>query len=218
MFNHRFAGYYDPRYNGYGPLRVINEDRVAGGEGFDMHPHSNYEIFSYVISGALLHEDSMKHKEIIKRGAVQHTSAGTGIAHAEFNANDSEDVRFLQVWIKPRANGLKPSYCTKVWSDADKTNALKPILTPTGEDDAITIQSDSSVFASILEKGNSVAYTIPEGRKGYIHLTLTGGALDVNGVAMTEGDGAFVTGPLELSIQSTGKKSAEFLLFDLPPQ
>lgn len=213
-----FADYYDPRFEGWGPLRVINEDRVSGGRGFGAHPHSNFEIFSYPLSGELMHQDSLKHKEVIKRGGVQHTSAGTGIAHSEFNADPEVPVHFLQVWVQPSTNGLKPSYETKYWTDEEKTNVLKRILAPNGEDGAIVLHQDASVYASILEKEHTVTHTIPEGRKGYLHLAQTGGALEVNGVAMAEGDGAFVTGPLQLNVKTTSDSPAEFLLFDLPSQ
>jgi redox-sensitive bicupin YhaK (pirin superfamily) len=165
-----------------------------------------------------MHEDSMRHKEIIRRGSVQHTSAGTGVFHSEFNASKKEQVHFLQVWIKPHTRGLPPAYKTMEWSDADKTNRLCLILSDDPESGAIKLNAHAQVYASILETDKELTYRIGEGRKGYLHLAQTGGNLQVNGHDLSGGDGAFLHGPVDLTIKSTGDKSAEFLFFDLPPK
>jgi len=165
-----FANWYDPRYESLHALRVINEDRVSGGQGFGKHPHREFEIFSYVVSGALRHSDSMGNVESIGRGAVQFTCAGTGIAHAEENFSDHELVHFLQIWTKPNVKGLKPSYATKHWSDADKTNKLALLLSPSGKDGSITLHNDVNVLASIVTPGSSVSYEVQPGRELYVHL------------------------------------------------
>jgi redox-sensitive bicupin YhaK (pirin superfamily) len=183
-----------------------------------MHSHANFEIFSYPLSGALMHKDSMNHKEVIRRGAVQHTSAGTGLAHSEYNASETEPVHFLQVWIKPHTRNLEPAYQTVEWSDADKTNKLCLILSDDKESGAIKLNAHAQVYASILEKDKEVTHQIPEGRNGYIHLAQTGGSLEVNGQVLEGGDAVFVYGPLNLKVKSTSDKPAEFLLFNLPPQ
>jgi redox-sensitive bicupin YhaK (pirin superfamily) len=154
---------------------------VAGGNGFGMHPHANFEIFSVVLDGALEHKDSMGNRDVLKRGAVQFTSAGSGIYHSEYNASKKDLVHFLQIWVKPDVKDIKPSYITKEWSDAEKTNVLKKIISTDGSDDSIKIHQDISVFTSILETGKSLKYTLAEGRAGYLHLAQTGGGLTLNG-------------------------------------
>jgi hypothetical protein len=213
-----FASYYDRKFPGYRSLRVINEDRVAPTEGFGAHPHEDFEIFSYVVSGALAHQDSMKNKELIKRGDVQFTSAGSGIYHSEFNGSDEDWVHFLQVWIEPRQDGLKPSYTTKHFSDEEKKNQLRLIIAPNSDERAIKVNQDSKVYASILEKGNKVSYKLPATRYGYLHLiqSKNNSAVKLNGVELKEGDGAFIEKATEdIVIESTGQGPAEFLLFDL---
>jgi redox-sensitive bicupin YhaK (pirin superfamily) len=192
------------------------------------------------VSGALAHQDSMKNKELIKRGDVQFTSAGSGIYHSEFNGSDEDWVHFLQVWIEPRQDGLKPSYTTKHFSDEEKNNQLRLIIAPnvsildqirmTGkthllihniiqsDERAIKVNQDSKVYASILEKGNKVSYKLPATRYGYLHLiqSKNNSAVKLNGVELKEGDGAFIEKATEdIVIESTGQGPAEFLLFDL---
>jgi quercetin 2,3-dioxygenase len=212
-----FASYHDSRFDSYGPLRVINEDKVKGGRGFGMHPHSNFEIFSYIVSGKLQHNDSMGNEEVIGRGGVQFTSAGRGIFHSEFNADAEEPVNFLQIWVRPNTLNLEPSYKTKFWSDADKTNQLALIVSRDGRRDSIKIHQDVDVYASILESEKEVEFEYGADRIGYIHNTLTGDHLALgDDIKLAPGDGAFITGPLKLKIRGLGKKSAEFILFDLP--
>lgn len=165
------------QFQGFGPLRVINEDRVDGGEGFDPHPHNDYEIFSIVLQGALQHTDSMKNKETIPRGSVQFTSAGTGIVHSEYNAHPVDPVHFLQIWVKPHTRGLKPSYATKAFSEEAKRDTLLPVITPDGADGAIKINADCRVYHSILSDGATVTHDLSTAtpgvtRKAYIHVPM----------------------------------------------
>lgn len=230
-----FASYYDPRHQSFGPLRVINEDRVEKGTGFGTHSHAEFGIWSYIVNGELEHRDSMGNVEKLRRGEVQFTNAGTGIRHSEYNRNTAEDVHFLQIWAKPNVGGLQPSYCTRKYSDEMKTDKLVRIMESTdrhgGEDGAtqpIAIHADLSMDASILTPGKSVEHElVKEGdRNVYVHVVMSdrkqpesGGAkVEVGGVEIGEGDGAFVKGavaPGKIEIKSVGSKAAEFLLFDM---
>eukprot|EP00005_Dracoamoeba_jomungandri_P011079 CAMPEP_0174265868 /NCGR_PEP_ID=MMETSP0439-20130205/28213_1 /TAXON_ID=0 /ORGANISM="Stereomyxa ramosa, Strain Chinc5" /LENGTH=234 /DNA_ID=CAMNT_0015352539 /DNA_START=15 /DNA_END=716 /DNA_ORIENTATION=- len=192
-----FANYYDPSFNSFGSLRVINEDIVKGGEGFGSHPHRNFEIFSYVIDGALEHKDSLGNREVLKRGDVQFTSAGSGIVHSEYNASKTTDVYFLQIWVKPNQNNLDPEYQTKHFSEEAKQNSLCLIVSGKqkqgSEVQQVTINQDVLVYASLLESGKKVNYTFREGRMGYLHLCNNGGKLRVNDdIELEGGDGLFI--------------------------
>jgi quercetin 2,3-dioxygenase len=233
-----FASYYNQRYESYGPLRVINEDRVERGTGFGKHAHAEFLIWSYVVSGELEHEDSMGNKETLTRGEVQFTSAGTGIRHSEYNRNKQQDVHFLQIWAKPHTRGLKPSYKTRRWSDEEKTDKLVRIMEAVerhdgGEEEtsAIPLHAELSMDASILSPGKKVVHElVKEGaRKVYVHVVMRGrtqpkegGAkVKVGDVVLGEGDGAFVdgaSGPGKLEVESVGDVPAEFLLFDMGPE
>ena len=230
-----FASYYDPSYQEFGPLRVINEDRVEKGTGFGTHSHKEFLIWSYIVNGELEHKDSMGNLEKLRRGEVQFTSAGTGIRHSEYNRNNKEDVHFLQIWAKPNVAGLKPSYKTRKWTDEMKTDKLVALVESverhSGKDEEtepIPANADLHQSASILTPGKSVTHTlVAEGpRKVYLHNVMSGktqpkegGAkIKVGDVELGEGDGAFVhgaKGPGEIVIASTGDKPAEFLLFDM---
>jgi redox-sensitive bicupin YhaK (pirin superfamily) len=225
-----FASYHDSRFNnGYGCLRVLNEDRVQPTTGFGTHPHREYEIFSYIIDGELEHKDSMGNKEIIHRGEVQFTSAGTGIQHSEYNVHKSLWVHFIQIWVKPNQSNLKPSYVTKKWSDEDKLNKLCLLVDDiqTSNDKTIGIHAPLSMFASILQPNNSVKHVFKR-TKGYIHLVMRSGYETCSAsnakirigedIILQEGDGAFISNEKpngELSIENIGTVNAEFLLFDL---
>ncbi|KAG9307056.1 hypothetical protein G9A89_016884 [Geosiphon pyriformis] len=227
-----FANYYHPDFQGFGSLRVINEDIVAPSEGFGTHSHREFEIFSYIISGELEHRDSMGNIEILKRGDVQFTSAGTGISHSEYNIHKTLPVHFLQIWVKPDTSNLKPEYHTKSFSDNQKTNSLTHLISPTSNtslvkkenDSTIGIHSNFHMFASILQPGKIVQHIVQgeedgRTRKLYIHVTTTGGQVKINGSeTLKEGDGIFITDLKpreEVLIESTGEKNAEFVLFDL---
>jgi len=221
-----FADYLNPKFDQWGSLRVINEDRVSPSQGFGTHPHRDFEIFSYIIAGELEHKDSMGNKEILKRGHVQFTSAGRGIMHSEFNANDKQTVHFLQIWVIPSQNGLKPSYSTMEFPDNNKKNVLLPILSPITHKTpgTIAINNDVHVFASILDKDSKVEHSFAKGRRGYIHLCQTKGALRVSSVVgdnssesvvLNEGDGVFISDVSTLTIEGLSSIPSEFLLFDL---
>lgn len=229
-----FASYYGPRYEEFGPLRVINEDRVEKGTGFGTHSHREFLIWSYIVNGELEHKDSMGNLEKLRRGEVQFTSAGTGIRHSEYNRNEQEDVHFLQIWAKPNVSGLAPSYKTRKYTDEMKTDKLLRIMESIdrhsgkdGETEPIPMHSDLSMSASILSPGKTVTHElVAEGeRKVYLHVVMTGrkqpadgqGAkIRVGDVELGEGDGAFVRGATgSVTVESVGAKPAEFLLFDM---
>lgn len=205
-----FADYYDSSYNGFGSLRVINEDRVSPGRGFGRHPHRDFEIFSYVVRGHLKHDDSLGHSETIGRGAVQFTSAGRGIAHSEMNGSADELVHFLQIWVKPNVLGTSPEYHTATFSDEDKLRQFTAIVAPmddTERGQAIGIHADVKVYATLLEHGVERQLTARPGYSLYVHVVSdTQGmhgldkvtALEVGGeddetTTLQSGDGAFVT-------------------------
>jgi len=233
-----FASYYNPKYESYGPLRVINEDRVERGTGFGTHSHAEFLIWSYIVNGELEHKDSLGNLEKLRRGEVQFTSAGTGIRHSEYNRNAEEDVHFLQIWAKPNVRGLKPNYVTRKYPDELKINKLVRIMESfdrhdgsSAETSPIPLHADLSMSASILSPGKSVEHElVAEGaRKVYLQVVMngkkqpaTGGAkIKVGDVELAEGDGAFVDGlkgPAKLTVESIGDKPAEFLLFDLGPE
>jgi len=241
-----FASYFEPAFANFHSFRVLNEDRVEPSEGFPTHPHSEFEIFSYVQRGALRHNDSMGNTEVLGRGAVQFTSAGTGIRHSEFNASDKDYVHFLQMWVKPSKSGLKPSYQTRIFPDSSKRNQLRLIVAPDGVTDfkdaqaqevpAVRIGQDVRVYASLLAPGERVALDVAPGRDAYVHLIqdTTGfdteakkTAIKINGQQLLKGgDGAFVfhtkkEDPIRLTIEGAatdGSSLAEFLVFDVAQQ
>ena len=208
-----FADYYDPKHMGFGPLRVINDDTVAGGGGFPPHPHRDMEIISYVIEGALAHKDSMGNGSVIKPGDVQRMSAGPGVVHSEFNATQSDPVHFLQIWIQPKAESLPGGYEQKFFSEADKRGKLRLVASPDGADGSVRVQQDARLYASVLERGDAVDYTIPRGRKGWLHVVQ--GTVILNRRQLEAGDGAAIDGEEKLSLSSEGK--GEILLFDMTP-
>jgi redox-sensitive bicupin YhaK (pirin superfamily) len=227
-----FASWFSPKHNGIGPLRVINEDRVEKGTGFGTHSHSEFLIWSYIVSGELEHKDSMGNLETLKRGDVQFTSAGTGIRHSEYNRNNVKDNHFLQIWAKPDVSRLTPSYITRNYSDEEKRDALVKVIESTSrnaggekENDPIPAHSDVDMYASILTPGKTVSYkALGTDRKLYLHLVMTdkvqpatGGArIKIGDVTIGEGDGVLVEQPAsEIVIESVGEKDAEFVFFDL---
>jgi redox-sensitive bicupin YhaK (pirin superfamily) len=228
-----FASYYDPSNESYGPLRVINEDRVKAGTGFGTHSHAEFLIFSYIVNGVLEHKDSMGNLENLTRGEVQFTSAGTGIRHSEYNRNRDSEVHFVQIWAKPNKRGLKPHYETKKFTDEQKKDKLVRIMEDTsrlGDDKhAIGLQADLSMDASILSPGKTVIHElVAEGpRKVFAHLIMSkrtqpkegGSQIKIGDVVLKEGDGAYinVSGPGKVEIESVGATPAEFLLFDMGP-
>jgi redox-sensitive bicupin YhaK (pirin superfamily) len=206
-----FAGYHDPRFMGWGNLRVINEDRVAAGMGFGKHGHRNMEIISYVLSGELAHQDSMGNVEGIPPGDVQRMSAGSGVTHSEFNHAKDQTTHFLQIWIEPNVLEIEPSYEQKTIPAIEKSGKLRIIASPTGNDGAVKIYADAKVYAGLFDKGQSFDLTLDPNRKFYVHVIR--GSLDVNGQALDGGDALLFQEEDRLAI-SNGK-SAEVLVFDL---
>lgn len=206
-----FGHYYDPNHLGFGPLRVINEDRVAPGGGFPTHPHADMEIISYVLDGALEHKDSIGTGSIIRPGDVQRMTAGTGVRHSEFNASKTEPVHFLQIWIVPERDGLEPSYEQKTFPEAQKRGQLRLIGSRDGRNGSITIHRDVDLFASVLGDGESVSHELAAGRGAWLQVAR--GTVTANGEALKAGDGVSLTKPGRLTI--AGSSEAEILLFDL---
>lgn len=206
-----FAGYHDPRFMGWGNLRVINEDRVAAGMGFGKHSHRNMEIISYVLSGELAHEDSMGNVKGIPPGDVQRMSAGSGVTHSEFNHAKDQTTHFLQIWIEPNVLEIEPSYEQKSIPEREKDGKLRIIASPTGTDGAVKIYADAKVYAGLFDQGQSFELALDPNRKFYVHLIR--GSLDVNGHVLNSGDALLIQDENQLAL-SHGK-SAEVLVFDL---
>ena len=207
-----FAQYYDANHMGFGPLLVINEDRVNGGKGFGTHSHQNMEIITYVLSGALEHKDSMGNTSILRYGDVQRMSAGTGVQHSEFNHSSSELVHFLQVWIKPNVQAIEPSYEEKHFDLASKTNQLRLIASADGRNQSLTIHQDALLFAAVLNDSTPINYLIKQGR--IIYLQLINGEVCVNGTRLSTGDAIKLLDVESLNIELVSE-GAEILLFDI---
>jgi redox-sensitive bicupin YhaK (pirin superfamily) len=206
-----FADYYDPRHMGYGPLRVINEDRVAPGTGFGTHGHRDMEIISYVLEGALAHEDSMGNGSTIVPGDVQRMSAGTGVRHSEFNHDKAGVTHFLQVWIEPAAAGIAPSYEQKHFTAAEKRGRLRLVASPDGAEGSVKVHQDARVYAGLFDGAEKAVHALAKGRRAYVHVAR--GTVSVNGEALAAGDALKTDAP---TIAVDGAQDAEVLLFDLP--
>ena len=206
-----FAGYHDPEQMGFRALRVINEDRVQPKRGFGTHSHRDMEIVSYVLAGALAHEDSLGTGSVIRPGDVQRMSAGTGVSHSEFNHSASELVHFLQIWILPEREGLPPSYEQKHFPAAERTGALRLVASSDGRDGSIRIHQDVALYASLLGAGDAVEHALRPGRHAWLQLAR--GSCTLNGIPLEAGDGAAVSGETSLHIRGSG--DSELLLFDL---
>jgi hypothetical protein len=207
-----FGGYHDPAHMGFGPLRVINEDRVVPGAGFPTHGHRDMEIITYVLEGALEHRDSLGTGSVIRPGEVQRMSAGTGVRHSESNPSAAEPLHLLQIWIEPANAGIAPGYEQKTFADADKRGRLRLVAAPDGADGSVTIHQDARVYATVLGPGQQVTHTLAPGRHAWLHVAR--GALTLNGHPLAQGDGAALTA--EPTITLTTDSNAEALLFDLP--
>jgi redox-sensitive bicupin YhaK (pirin superfamily) len=207
-----FADYHDPEHVHFGPLRVINEDRVAPGKGFGTHGHRDMEIVSYVLEGALAHQDSTGTSSVIRPGDVQRMSAGSGVQHSEFNASASELVHFLQIWIIPDATGIPPSYEEKHFTVQDRRGKLCLIAAPDQAEGAVLMHQDARIHAGLFDVGEHASFTVRDGRKAYVHVAR--GALHVAGLHLEAGDGLKITDPGDLEIREG--KAAEVLVFDLP--
>ena len=206
-----FDQYYDPRYMGFRNLRVINEDFVAGGRGFPKHGHRDMEIITYILEGALKHEDSMGNGSVIRPGDVQRMTAGTGVRHSEENASPTERVHLLQIWILPNTVGLEPSYEQKAFTEDERRDQLRLIASEDGREDTVQVHQDVSLFASILPAGAEVERAMNEQRYAWIQVAR--GAVNVNGERADQGDGVVAIG--ESSLRIRAEEDAEILLFDL---
>lgn len=238
-----FASYQDTRHSQFGSLRVINEDRVAPRTGFGAHPHREFEIFSYIVSGELEHEDSMGNREVLKRGDLQMTSAGTGIRHSE-KAHGAKQVHFLQIWSLPSERGLTPQYFTRHFSDEEKKDKWAKIVAPAGSEGVTEkrdvsgpapVHSPLSLYASLISPSTTLAHILPSSgvspRKAYVHVVQTSGynprkatgaqvtlrGPDGSSLALSEGDGAYIMGDTgaTLEVHNSGDRVAEVLLFDV---
>ena len=208
-----FANYYDPRFMGWGNLRVINEDRVAPGMGFGTHGHRDMEIISVVLSGNLAHQDSMGNVETIPAGDVQRMSAGTGVTHSEFNHSQNTETHFLQIWIEPSQRGIAPSYEQITLNPEEKAGQLKLIASSDRGQGGLLINADARLFIGQFDGAQTANLAIDPKRKAYVHLIR--GRLNVNGLALAGGDGLMIESESEVALE--GGDQAEVLLFDLAP-
>lgn len=206
-----FSSYHDPAHMGFRSLRVMNEDRVAAGKGFGTHPHNNMEIVSYVLEGALQHKDSLGNGEVLRPGEFQRISAGTGIAHSEFNPSKDQPTHFYQIWLLPQRNGLTPSYEQKRFDDSELHNTLRLVASPGGEKGSLTIHQDARIYLSKLDGEKPLEFEIAPGRHAWLQVLR--GAVTLNGLAMQTSDGAAVSSESKLTINAAS--NAEVMLFDL---
>ena len=207
-----FGSYHDPKHMGFGPLLVINEDRVTPGQGFGTHGHRDMEIISYVLDGALEHKDSMGTGSVLHYGDVQRMSAGNGVRHSEFNHSATDGLHFLQIWIQPNVTGIPPSYEEKHFTPESKRGKLRLIASGDGRQGSVLIHQDAAIYASILQEGEQAEHALDEGRIAYVHLIR--GSLVVNGTPLKAGDALKLT--QEAAVTLTQAEDAEVLVFDLP--
>jgi hypothetical protein len=208
-----FAGYFDPEHVEFGPLRVINEDRVAPGAGFGTHGHRDMEIISYVLSGELAHKDSTGTASTIRPGDVQRMSAGSGVRHSEFNPSSKEGVHFLQIWILPDVIGIPPSYEEKRFPAEDKRGRLRLIASPDRADGSVLIHQDARVYAGLFDGAEEARLDIADGRWTYVHVAR--GSIEVNGTKLDTGDALKLKDGQQLTLANG--RQAEVIVFDLPP-
>ncbi len=211
-YSFSFADYHDPQFMGFRALRVINEDTVTAGTGFPLHGHKDMEIISYVVKGAMQHTDSMGNGSTIWAGDVQHMSAGTGIRHSEFNHSKTEDLHFLQIWLHPHTQGLKPSYTQKSFTNESAEQALTLVASPQGEDNSVHIQQDVRLYIGKLGNQQQFSQTIAPGR--HVWIQMIDGSLKMNDqLLLNVGDGAAISD--ETALKLSAQNNTHFLLFDL---
>ena len=210
-FSFSFADYFDPQHVQFRTLRVMNDDRIAGGGGFPTHPHRDMEIVTYVLDGALAHKDSMGNGSVIRPGDVQYMSAGTGVAHSEFNASDKETVHMYQIWMFPDKQNYTPSYDQKHFSTVEKQAKLRLVVSPDGREGSVRIRQDNEIYATVLAPGETVKHALKPERHAYVQVAR--GSVTLNGKTLETGDGAALSA--EKAVELTGVKDAEVLLFDL---
>jgi redox-sensitive bicupin YhaK (pirin superfamily) len=206
-----FADYYDPAHMGFRSLRVINDDRVAPGQGFGMHGHRDMEIVTYVLEGTLEHRDSMGNGAQLRPGELQHMTAGTGVRHSEFNPSPDVPVHLVQIWLLPERTGLRPGYEQRFFPQEEKQGRFRVVASPNGADDSLRIRQDARLYLALLEPGQAVAHDLAAGRAAWVQV-LRGG-VELGGQQLAAGDGAAVTDEKAVAVRAV--KSAEVLLFDL---
>ena len=207
-----FADHYDPDQMGFGSLRVINDDTVQPGQGFGTHPHRDMEILTYVLQGALAHRDSTGGGGVIRPGDVQRMSAGTGVAHSEYNASETEPVHFLQIWIVPERTGVEPGYEQKNFPAQERSGKLRLLASPDARDGSLKINQDTKVYGALLGKGERASLDLQPGRRAWVQVAR--GAIELNGEKLGAGDGASLSGEGKIALE--GAAPAEVLVFDLP--
>jgi redox-sensitive bicupin YhaK (pirin superfamily) len=207
-----FSDYLDPDHMGFRVLRVMNEDRVAPGQGFGMHGHQDMEIISYVLEGELGHNDSLGHGAVLRPGEFQCMTAGTGIRHSEFNPSPTEPVHFYQIWILPDRAGHEPSYDQRSFPAAERQGRLQLVASPDGRENSLTIHQDAEVYLSTLARGEQVTHSLRAGRSAWLQILR--GSVQLNGIALEFGDGAAISDESSLAVRAAGP--AEVMLFDLP--
>ncbi len=207
-----FANYYDPRYTSFGPLRVINEDKVIGGQGFGTHSHSNMEIVSYVLGGALEHKDSMGTGSVLRYGDVQRMSAGSGVSHSEFNHSADETVHFLQIWLFPEVEGIAPSYEETHFAPETKRGQLRLIVSEDGRDGSLKIHQNARIYAGLFDGDEQARLELAPGRGSYVQVAR--GQVKVNGITLDTGDALQIRDEAQVTLENG--RDAEVLVFDLP--
>jgi quercetin 2,3-dioxygenase len=206
-----FASYRDARHMGFRSLRVMNEDIVQPGRGFGEHPHHDMEIVTYILEGALAHQDSMGNGEVLRAGEFQRMSAGTGITHSEFNPSDDESIHLYQIWLLPNRKGIEPSYEQKRFAEEERRNQLRLVASPDGAESSLRIHQDARIYLSTIDVGQRVNHTLADGRHAWLQVVR--GAVSLNGHDLETSDGAAVSEERLLTIQAKGV--AEIMLFDL---
>jgi redox-sensitive bicupin YhaK (pirin superfamily) len=206
-----FDQYHDPRFMGFRSLRVINEDVVHPGHGFPTHGHRDMEIITYILEGALKHQDSMGNGSVIRPGDVQRMTAGTGVRHSEQNSSETDPVHLLQIWILPNSQGLQPGYEQKAFSEDERRSGFRLIASNDGHNGSVTVHQDVSVYASILTPGQEVSHELDANRHAWVQVAR--GAVTLNGESLEQGDGVAISG--ETLLKLSAEKPAEVLLFDL---
>jgi redox-sensitive bicupin YhaK (pirin superfamily) len=207
-----FASYHDPRHMGFGPLRVINDDRIGAGRGFGTHGHRDMEILTYVLDGAVAHKDSMGNGSTIRPGDVQRMSAGRGVMHSEFNPQPDKGTHLLQIWIEPDVTGIEPEYEEKRFEDADKRGRLRLVASPDGQDGSVRIHQDARLYAGLFDGDEQATLRLAAGRRAWIHVAR--GKVTVNGQALRAGDAVAVREEGDIALAQG--EGAEVLVFDLP--
>jgi redox-sensitive bicupin YhaK (pirin superfamily) len=206
-----FGDYYDPVYEEYGALKVINEDRVKAGKGFAAHAHQDVEILTYILDGELEHKDSLGNGSVIRRGDLQRMSAGTGVTHSEFNPSSAQDVHLLQIWIKPSLTGIPPSYEQKHFPEDNRRGQLRLIASPDAQDGSVLVHQDVRVYAGLFNAAERIELDVAKGRRAYAHVAR--GSIAVNETRLNAGDGVKITKPGRFALQSG--READVIVFDL---